>query len=91
MRLTPALQRRLVRSVLVGYGIDILLFAMGMMNMYPEEWVELLPGTMLARKLFGGFLNPEGILAAFVFDGLVFAAVALAFWSVYERYVARKT
>jgi hypothetical protein len=61
---------------------------MGLAGMYPEEWYEILPGTLLARRLFGGFLNPEGILAAFVLNGLILTIISLFLWSAYETFRA---
>ena len=76
MRLTTQLSKRLLTSLVIGYCLDLVLTILGLMNMYPADWDELLPGTIIARKIFGGFLNPEGVLGAFVLDGLVFSVMA---------------
>jgi len=39
----------LLKSLLVGFGLTTALMIMGLMNMYPENWDEFLPGTVVGR------------------------------------------
>jgi hypothetical protein len=88
--LTPRWKRQIGNSLLCGFGLDVGLTVLGLMHAYPAGWQELFPGTIIARKVFGGFLNPEGLLGAFVFDGLGFTLIALVFWNLHYRLYANQ-